>query len=335
MPDPTPQDQMARMITGYWISQMIHVAARLRLADLLAGGPRTIDELAQDTGTHARSLYRLLRALASVGVCSEDHEGRFTQTPLSECLRSDVPGSQRAMAIMMGEEHYHCWGDLLESIRTGETAFDRLYGQPIFAYLSEHPEHAQIFDAAMTAIHGQETQRVLDAFDLSGVHVLADIGGGNGSNLTGVLSRYPQMRGILFDLPHVVERARTNMEKAGLTDRCEVVGGNFFEAIPVKADAYFLRHIIHDWNDEKAELILRNIHQSMPEKAKLLVVEHVLPPGNEPSFGKLLDLTMLLLPGGVERTADEFRNLFEEAGFRLTRIVPTDGDLSVVEGERG
>lgn len=333
MPDPTPQDQMARMITGYWVSQMVHVAAKLKLADLLAGGPRTAEELAQSTKTHARSLYRLLRALASEGVFSEDHEGRFTQTPLSDCLRSDVPGSQRAMAIMMGEEHYRCWGDLRESIRTGETAFDRLYGQPIFAYLGEHPDQAQVFDAAMTAIHGQETQRVLDAYDLSGIHVLADIGGGNGSNLIGILGRYPEMKGILFDLPHVVERARNNMEKAGVTDRCEVIGGNFFEKIPVEADAYFLRHIIHDWDDEKASLILRNIHQGMPEKAKLLVVEHVLPPGNEPSFGKLLDLTMLLLPGGVERTAEEFRRLYEEAGFRLTRVVPTDGDLSVVEGE--
>jgi hypothetical protein len=325
---------MARMITGYWISQMVHVAAKLRLADRLAGGPRTAEELAQATETHPRSLFRLLRALASVGVFSEDNEGRFTQTPLSECLRSDGPGSQWAMAVMMGNEHFRCWGDLLESVRTGETAFDRLYGQPIFDYLGEHPEHAQVFDAAMTAIHGRETQRVLDAFDLSGVHVLADIGGGNGTNLIGTLGRYPQMKGILFDLPHVVERARSSIETAGLADRCEVVGGNFFESIPVKADAYFLRHIIHDWDDEKSKVILRNIHQAMPENAKLMVVEHVLPPGNEPSFGKLLDLNMLLLPGGVEREAEEFRALYQEAGFRLTRIVPTDGDLSVVEGER-
>ncbi|MCA1694146.1 MAG: acetylserotonin O-methyltransferase, partial [Actinobacteria bacterium] len=247
MTEPSPQDQVARMITGYWVSQMVHVAARLRLADHLADGPRTADELAQATGTHARSLYRLLRALASVGIFSEDQDQRFSQTPLSEGLRRDVPGSQWAMALMMGEEHYRCWGDLLESVRTGQTAFDRLYGKPIFEYLGEHPEQAEVFDAAMTSIHGRETQAVLDAYDLSGVEVLADVGGGNGTNLTGVLGRYPEMKGVLFDLPHVVERAAVNLERAGLASRCQVAGGDFFAPIPVEADAYFLRHIIHDW----------------------------------------------------------------------------------------
>jgi hypothetical protein len=334
MMQPTPQDQLAEMITGYWVSQMVHVAAKLGLADLLAGGPKTADELATATGTHARSLYRLLRALASVGVFSEGDDRRFSQTPLSECLRRDVPGSQWAMAVMMGDEHYHAWGDLLESVRTGQTAFDRLYGQPIFEYLGEHPEQAKVFDAAMTSIHGRETQAMLDAYDLSGVNVLADVGGGNGSNLIGILGRYPEIRGVLFDLPHVVERAVANLERAGLSGRCEVVGGDFFGAIPVKADAYFLRHILHDWDDERAGLILRNIRTSIPQGARLLVVEHVLPPGDEPSFGKLLDLNMLLLPGGVERTEDEFCRLYEAAGFRLTRIVPAQGDLSVVEGNR-
>jgi hypothetical protein len=334
MTEPSPQDQLAGMITGYWVSQMVHVAAKLGLADRLVDGPKTADELAQATGTHARSLYRLLRALASVGVFSEGEDNRFRQTPLSECLRSDEPGSQWAMAVMMGDEHYHAWGDLLESVRTGQTAFDRLYDQPIFDYLAEHPEQAQVFDAAMTSIHGRETQAMLDAFDLSGVNVLADVGGGNGSNLIGILGRYPEIRGVLFDLPHVVERAGANLERAGLSGRCLVIGGDFFASIPVEADAYFLRHILHDWDDEKAGLILRNIRTSMPEGSRLMVVEHVLPPGDEPSFGKLLDLNMLLLPGGVERTEAEFRRLYEAAGFRLTRIVPAQGDLSVVEGQR-
>jgi len=333
VPEPTPQDRMARMITGYWVSQMVYVAAKLGLADRLAGGPRTAEELAQDTGTHARSLYRLLRALASVGVFSEDDGGRFRLTPLAECLRGDLPGSQRAMAVMMGEEHYRCWGDLLESVRTGETAFDRLYGQPVFAYLGDNTEQAGVFDAAMTAMNGRSTQAVLDAYDLTGVGVLADVGGGNGTNLIGVLGRYPEIKGLLFDLPHVGDRAGANIEAAGLSGRCEIIGGDFFETIPGGADAYFLRHIIHDWDDERAESILRNIRKSMPEGARLLVVEHVLPPGDEPSFGKLLDLNMLQLPGGVERTDAEFRRLFEGAGFRLSRIVPTEGDLSVIEGE--
>jgi hypothetical protein len=333
-PTPTPQDRMAGIITGYWVSQMVHAAAKLGLADRLAPGPRSADELAAATGTHPRSLYRLLRALASVGVFSEDVDHVFSQTPLSESLRRDVPGSQWAMAVMMGEEHYQAWGDLLGSVRTGQTAFDRIYGKSIFDYLGEHPEQAQVFDAAMTAIHGRETQAVLDAYDLSNVGTLADIGGGNGSNLIGVLGRYPEMKGVLFDLPHVVERAVAGLGRAGLSDRCEVIGGSFFEAIPVRADAYVLRHIIHDWDDDRAGLILRNVHEAMPEGARLLVVEHVLPPGDEPSFGKLLDLNMLLLPGGVERTEDEFRRLYEGAGFRLTRIVPAQGDLSVIEGRR-
>ena len=333
MTQPTSQDQMAGMITGYWTSQMVLVVAKLGIADLLADGPRSAEELAKATGTHARSLYRLLRALASLGVFSEGGEGRFLLTPLAESLRSDVPGSRRAMALMMGDEHYRAWGDLLESVRTGQTAFDRLYGKPIFEYLGEHPEQARIFDAAMTAIHGRETRAMLDVYDLSGIRVLADVGGGNGTNLIGILGRYPEMKGILFDLPHVVERATGNLEKAGVSGRCEVVGGDFFTSIPAGADAYFMRHIIHDWDDDRATLILENTRKAMPEGSKLLLVEHVLPPGNEPSFGKLLDLNMLILPGGLERTAAEFRQLYQGAGFRLTRIVPTDGDLSVIEGE--
>jgi hypothetical protein len=223
-------------------------------------------------------------------------------------------------------------GELLESVRTGQTAFDRLYGQPIFEYLAGHPEQAQVFDADMTAIHGRETQAMLDDYDLSGVGVLADLGGGNGTNLIGTLARYPGMAGVLFELPHVVERAEANLERAGLSGRCEVVGGDFFEPIAVRADAYFLRHIIHDWDDERAGLILRNVREAIPDGARLLVVEHVLPPGDTPSFGKLLDLNMLLLPGGVERTDAEFGRLYEAAGCRLTRIVPTEGDLSVIEG---
>lgn len=333
MSAPAPQEQMARMMVGYWISQAIHVVAKLEIADRLAAGPRPVAELAAATATDARSLYRLLRALASVGIFSEEADGRFRLTPLAECLRRDVPGSQWAMAVMMGEEHYRCWGELLESMRTGQTAFDRLYGKPIFEYLGEHPEQAQVFDAAMTAIHGRETRAMLDAYDLSGVGVLADIGGGNGTNLIGVLQQYPAMKGLLFDLPHVAGRAREGLERAGLADRCAVVEGDFFASIPGGADAYFLRHIIHDWDDARATAILRNIRRAMPGGARLLLVEHVLPPGDEPSFGKLLDLNMLLLPGGLERTEAEFRKLYEEAGFRLARVVPVQEDLSVIEGE--
>ena len=332
MSEPTPRDQIARTITSYWTSQAVYVAAKLRIADRLADGPRTVEALAEATGTHPRTLYRLLRALASVGVFSEGEAGRFRLTPAGELLRADETDSLWAMAILMGEEHYHAWGGLLESVRTGKTAFDRLYGKPIFAYLAEHPEKAKVFDAAMTAIHGRETAAVLDAYDFAGIERLADIGGGNGSNLIGILGRYPGMYGLLFDLPHVVERARDDLRAAGLADRCETVGGSFFKPIPVQADAYFLRHILHDWDDDDAGQILRNIRRAMPSGSRVLVVEHVLPPGDAPSFGKLLDLNMLIMSGGIERTEDEFRRLYEAAGFRLTRVVPARDDLSVIEG---
>jgi hypothetical protein len=325
---------MAQMITGYWVSQMVYVAAKLGLADLLADGPKSVEELARATSTHPRSLGRLLRALASLGVFSGDNEARYQLSPLADCLRNDVPGSRHAMALMMGEEHYRAWGNLLDSIQTGTIAFDQVYGKPVFDYLAEHPEQAAIFDAAMTSVHGRETKATLDAYDFSGIGTLVDVGGGNASNLIGILQHVPTLRGILFDLPHVIERARANIEAAGLADRCERIAGDFFNEIPVKADAYFLRHIIHDWDDERALRILRNLHRSMPVNAKLLVVEYVLPPGNAPSFGKLLDINMMVMPGGIERTEDEFRSLYEAAGFRLNQVVRTEGDLSVVEGFR-
>jgi len=334
MEQPSPQEQISRMLSGYWISQALYVAAKLGRADLLKDGPRTADELASATNSQPRSVYRLLCGLASMGVFAESDLHRFSLTPLAECLRSDVPGSQRSLAIMTGEEHYQAFGQLLYSVQTGTIAFDKLYGMPVFDFLQKHPEQAQIFDEAMVGVHGRETAAMLDAYDFSGIRVLADIGGGNGSVLTAVLRKYPAMRGILFDLPGVVERAKTNIQAAGLFERCQVVGGSFFESVPQGADAYLLRHIIHDWDDEKATTILRNVHRAMSAGGKLLVVESVIPPGNEPSFGKLLDLAMLVIPGGEERTQEEYQELYEAAGFRLTRIVPTKAEVSVIEGEK-
>jgi hypothetical protein len=333
MSNPSVGEQLGQMITGYWVSRSIYVAAKLKIPDRLLGGPKTADELAAATGMHTRSLYRLLRALASRGVFFEDTAGRFSLTPLSEGLLSQRADSQWALAVLMGEERYHAWGDLLESIRTGQTAFERLYGKPLFDYLGDHPEQSETFDAAMTGVHGRETRAMIDAFDFSGIRALADIGGGNGSTLMGVLGEHSQMRGILFDVPGVAERARAQISRAGLANRCDVIGGSFFEAIPEGADAYMLRHVIHDWDDDRATAILRNVRAAMGAAARLLVVESVINPGNEPAFAKLLDLNMLVVPGGAERTRDEYRRLYEAAGLRLTRIVPTDAEVCVIEGE--
>jgi ubiquinone/menaquinone biosynthesis C-methylase UbiE len=332
MPEVPPQEQISRMLSGYWISQALYVAAKLGLADVLKDSPRTADDLAKTTNAHPRSLHRLLRGLASIGVFAEDGQRRFSLTPLADCLRSDVHGSQRSMAIMTGEEHYHAFGQLLYSVQTGKTAFDKLYGMPVFDFLQSHPEQAKIFDEAMVGVHGRETAAMLDAYDFSGIRVLADIGGGNGSVLTTVLKQYPGMRGILFDLQGVVERAKRAIHAAGVADRCQVSGGNFFESVPGGADAYLLRHIIHDWDDDKSTKILQNIRRTMGKDGRLLVVETIIPPGNETSFGKLLDLAMLVIPGGAERTKDEYRKLYDAAGFRLARVVATNVEVSVIEG---
>jgi hypothetical protein len=330
----SPPEILNRLITGYWTTQMVYVAAKLKLADLLTAGPRTAEDLAQETNTHAPSLYRLLRALASLGIFAEDSEHRFALTPLAECLRTDVPGSQHALAVMSGEEHYLGWGELLYSVQTGKTGFEKLYGMGVFDYLSQHEEQAKTFDAAMVGIHGRESQAMTDAYDFSQFKVLADIGGGNGSLLTAVLKKNPNLRGLLYDLPGVTQRAKDSIAAAGLADRIDIQAGSFFEKIPSGADAYLMRHIIHDWDDERSLTILRNIHKVIPATGKLLVVEGVIPPDNDPNFGKLLDLTMLTLPGGKERTEQEYRTLFNQGGFELTRIVPTAAEVSIIEGRK-
>ena len=323
---------LLQMGTGYWVSMSIHVAAKLGIADLLAAGPRPVAEMARATGTHAFSLYRLLRALSSVGIFAETGDQTFGLTPLAEFLRTDHPKSMRSAAIMTGEEHFRAWADLEYSIRTGKPAYDHVHGKPVFDHISENPRAAKIFDEAMVAVHGSETPAMLAAYDFTGIGTLADVGGGNGSLLTATLIRYPALRGMLYDLPHVVERAKPLLAQAGVGDRCTTIGGSFFESIPPGADAYLMRHIIHDWDDEKAKTILRNIRKAISPTGRLLLIETVIPTGNEPGFAKLLDLNMLVVPGGQERTAAEYRALYEATGFKLNRIVPTAGGIDVIEG---
>lgn len=334
MSETSAHQQIDEMITAYWISQAIYAAAKFGIADELKDGPKSVEQLAEATSTNPDALYRLLRALASQGIFAEGEPRHFALTPLADVLRSDVPGSKRALALMAGDEQFRVWAEIDYSIQTGNIAFDKVYGKPIFEYLGQNPDKARIFDAAMVGIHGRESDIILDAYDFSQFGVIADIGGGNGSQITGILQRHPAMKGILFDLPHVIEAARDRIASANLADRCQLVGGSFFEAVPEGADAYMLRHIIHDWDDEKSHSILQSCHRAMPANSKLLVVESVIPPGNDPFIGKLLDLVMLLIPGGKERTENEYRTLFGKAGFELERVVPTAGEVSIVEARK-
>jgi len=321
--------QLSKLMIGGWITQAVYVAAELGLADLLADGPRTTEYLAARTQTHNGALYRVLRALATIGIFTEDADRRFSLTPLAESLRSDTAHSLRPFAIMAGAEFYQSWGHLLYSVRTGEPGFQQSFGAPFFQYMTEHPDRHAIYDEAMM-IHGiAETEPMLDAYDFSGFGSVVDIGGGNGRMLAAILNRHPTVEGILFDLPPVADRSRTTIAESGLSGRCRVVGGDFFTSVPV-ADAYVLRHILHDWSDEEAVSILRNCRKAMRLDGRILLVETVIPPLDTPCFGKWLDLMMLIV-GGRERTEEQYRHLFSRAGLELSRIIPTAHEVSIIE----
>lgn len=316
---------------GSWITQGLWAAAELGIADQLAAGPATAEELAARTNAHSGALYRLLRALAGVGVFAQDAQGRFELTPAAELLRSDAPRSQRAFAIMMGAEFHSAWGELLHSIKTGQPGFNRRFGAPFFEHMTRHPDRHHLYDDAMEGVHGPETEPVLDAYDFSAFQTIVDVGGGNGSAISAMLARHPAMQGVLFDLPAVADRTRAALAGSSANGRLRVEGGDFFKSVTAGADAYVLRHILHDWEDPEAVAILRTCRQAMKPASRILVVEMVLPPGNEPAFGKWLDLMMLLV-AGRERTSDEYGALFAAAGLKLNRVIPTASDVSVVEG---
>lgn len=330
---PPPEAVVTQMIFGKWVAMALSVAAKLRVADALADGPRSVADLAAGTKTHAPSLFRLLRALASVGVFAEDADGRFRQTPLSEVLRSDVPGSMRAVADYCGADwSWQPWGRLLETVRTGRTAFDEAFGEPVFDYLGKHADESAVFNEGMTGFSMQESPAVAAAYDFSRFGTIVDVGGGHGHLLCTILERYPVPKGVVFDAPHVAAGATPRIADAGLAGRCRAEGGDFFAAVPA-GDAYVLKHIIHDWPDDRAAAILRNCRTAARPGAKVVLVEMVIPPGNGPSPGKLLDLEMLVIASGQERTEAEYAALLAGAGWRLTRVVPTTSPASVVEGE--
>lgn len=327
-----PAVELLNLMTGYWASQAVYVAAKLHLADECHGSPRTVEELAVAAGADAPSLGRLLRALATVGLFVEGPSGVFSLTEMGALLRSETSDSARALAIMYAEEQYRAWGHLLYSVQTGQPSFDHLYGMGVFEYYKTHPEAARTFDAAMTGLTNQMASVVAATCDFSRFRTVVDVGGGHGALLTAVLQRNAQARGILFDLPHVVEGAASTLVRAGIADRCTAIGGDFFESIPGGGDAYMLKQVLHDWDDDRCVAILKNCHRVMPSTSRLLLVEFVLPPGNEPFLGKWVDLHMLVMaPGARERTADEYQALLVRGGFTTCSVVPTPIGPSVLE----
>jgi O-methyltransferase domain len=331
--EPPPAAAMRQLILGARVSQAISVIARLGVADVLAEGPRPIAEIAQRVGAHGSTLYRVLRALGDVGVVAELENRRFALTPLGEVLRSDVPGSLRGWATMVGMPfHRYPWTDLYETVRTGESAFDRVYGTQLFDYLAEHPEDAAVFDAAMASISTILVVSTIEAYDFSRFRTVVDVGGGRGGLLAAILSANPHLQGVLFDVPTVMAGADERLSGTEIIERCKVVGGDFFDSVPEGGDAYLLSGIIHDWDDDHAVKILSTCRAAMADTACLLLAESVLPEGAAPSMGKLSDLEMLVMTtGGRQRTEAEFRALLDRAGLRLARIVSSSGMVSIVE----
>jgi O-methyltransferase/methyltransferase family protein len=328
-------EHIMQLATGYMASISIHIAAKLGIADLLKDGPKDISALAAATSTNEDRLYRVLRALASVGVFTEIGARRFALTPAAETLRSDVQGSIRPMAIWIGDPlHFRVYGEMMHTVKTGVPTFDHVMGKPVFEYFPTDPAESEVFNSAMTCFSEMVTPAVLEAYDFSGIGTLMDVAGGHGALMRTILAKYPSMRGIVIDLDHVVEGAKQMPENHAVAHRCEFLCADFFAAVPANADAIIMKHIIHDWGDAEAVTILRNCRKALAgkPKAKVLLVESVITPDNAPQLGKFIDLEMMALPGGRERTEEEFRKLFAAAGLKLTRIVPTNAPLWVVEG---
>ena len=324
--------QVFQLGMGFIVSAALGTAIQFDIPEHLSGGPRTTADLARTTGTDEDALYRLLRALATVGVFAETSPRTFTLTRIGQLLRRGVPGGAREMVLWMCDAfHYRVYAEMPAAIQSGRAVGEKVVGMPVFEYLARDAALAERFNNAMTAFSETVAPAALEAYDFSGITLLVDIAGGHGMILASILRKYPQMRGVLFDLEHVL--AGNRLEEFGVKDRVQTAAGDFFREVPTGGDAYIMKHIIHDWDDEKAVVILKNIRRALEGKrdGRVILLETVVLPGNQPDMGKLIDLEMLLLPGGKERTADEFASLFERSGFALTRIVPTQSPLSVVE----
>jgi hypothetical protein len=331
MPEPLPPSVvLTEMMMAQVVSRLVHVAATLKLADHLSEGARSADELASVTATHPRSLHRVMRTLASLGLFTEDAEHRFSLTPLGAALKSGEPSRATAL-IIGGEPLTRSLDNMLYSVQTGQPGFDKAFGVPLFDWLAAHPVEASLFSETMVGFHGTEPAAVAAAYDFSGFRTVVDVGGATGNMLATILARHPGPRGILFDLPHVVADAPAFLGQRGVADRIDIEPGSFFERVPSGGDAYILSHVIHDWDEEKCLRILGHCRRAIKSDGRLLLVEMVLPAGDAPHPGKMLDMVMLTCPGGQERTEGEYAELLGRAGFRLARVVPTASPVSVVE----
>jgi len=320
-----------QMATGYWVSQAIYVAAKLGIADLLKDGPQSCVTLAASTGSDALSLFRLMRALSSVGIFLHLGSDCFALSRLAESLQTEVHGSLRAMVITIGEIHYQACGNLLHSVQTGSPAFNSVFGASLFDYLQQNVDAADAFNQGMANLSSMLAYAVLMAYDFSGISSIVDIGGGQGKLLEKILQFNPDIEGTVFDTSSTIERAKQQRVDNAWTRRCSYLAGDFFTSVPQGADAYILCGVIHDWDDSRAITILRNCRRAMADKAKLLLVDMVVPDTDARSFSKLLDLNMLAMTGGRERTRAEFRALLAVADYKLTRIIPTMAPQSIIE----
>jgi hypothetical protein len=331
----TPPAAMMGLITGYWVSQSVGVVAQLGVADQLVSGPRDSDELALAVGADPQAMYRVLRLLAGLGVFAEVAPRTFGLTPLGETLRSDAPGSVRNFAITeTAPGHWLPWGRLHDSLRTGRPMAREALGMELFDWYARNPEEASFFNAAMGNLSALAADELVRVYDVAAAGTVVDVGGAHGLLLAAVLRANRAARGILFDLPHVIATAADALAAEGVSDRCELVSGDFFEAVPDGANLHLLKQIVHDWDDERATLLLRNCHRALRPGGRMVLVEMVLPEDNRPSPAQAMDLNMLVLLGGRERTEEEYRRLLRGAGFRLERVIPTHSPFSVIEATR-
>ena len=325
--------RVMQIALGYIPAAALHVATRLDIAERLSAGPRTIADLASEAGVQPDGLYRVLRALASLGVFAETAPRTFALTPSAGFLRKGPGSLGDGLDFIADTLHFQVYGEMLHSVRSGQPAGEKVVGMPLFEWMKSHAEWAASFNNAMTAFSATVMPSVLKVYDFSGINVLVDIAGGHGQVLTSVLREYPSMRGVLFDLDHVIAGAGPLLAASGTQDRVRTETGDFFKSVPAGGDAYIMKHIIHDWDDERAGAILSAIRKALDGKAdgRVILLEAVVATGNVPDLGKLIDLEMMMLPGGRERTQEEFAALFARSGFALSKIVPTESMLSVIE----